>query len=235
MNRKYGEAFGYYDTVAQWYDVLTQKAEQYIQMLFLQAKAQALVNKAVEADEKVNKHKATKPGNADSDMGFFARMGHYMMTAESHGAYDGYAAIERYNKEAYDKRTKELEAERDGFLKQAADLEKQAASIGKSNNIGGHSAPDKPEKTKEKKPKDTKREEERLASELLSLQQKNRQAEIDLLKEGSEKKRRQIRENYQKEMEELSTQEKKWRDAQKGHLTQAVSYTHLTLPTILLV
>lgn len=220
MNRKYGEAFGYYDTVAQWYDVLTQKAEQYIQMLFLQAKAQALVNKAVEADEKVNKHKATKPGNADSDMGFFARMGHYMMTAESHGAYDGYAAIERYNKEAYDKRTKELEAERDGFLKQAADLEKQAASIGKSNNIGGHSAPDKPEKTKEKKPKDTKREKERLASELLSLQQKNRQAEIDLLKEGSEKKRRQIRENYQKEMEELSTQEKKWRDAQKGHLTQ---------------
>uniref|UniRef100_A0AB33JK00 Viral A-type inclusion protein n=1 Tax=Prevotella sp. GTC17260 TaxID=3236796 RepID=A0AB33JK00_9BACT len=220
MNRKYGEAFGYYDTVAQWYDVLTQKAEQYIQMLFLQAKAQALVNKAVEADEKVNKHKATKPGNADSDMGFFARMGHYMMTAESHGAYDGYAAIERYNKEAYDKRTKELEAERDGFLKQAADLEKQAASIGKSNNIGGHSAPDKPKKTKEKKPKDTKREEERLASELLALQQKNRQAEIDLLKEGSEKKRRQIRENYQKEMEELATQEKKWRDAQKGHLTQ---------------
>lgn len=220
MNRKYGEAFGYYDTVAQWYDVLTQKAEQYIQMLFLQAKAQALVNKAVEADEKVNKHKATKPGNADSDMGFFARMGHYMMTAESHGAYDGYAAIERYNKEAYDKRTKELEAERDGFLKQAADLEKQAASIGKSNNIGGHSAPDKPKKTKEKKPKDTKHEEERLASELLALQQKNRQAEIDLLKEGSEKKRRQIRENYQKEMEELATQEKKWRDAQKGHLTQ---------------
>ncbi|SES89080.1 SHOCT domain-containing protein [Prevotella sp. kh1p2] len=223
MNRKYGEAFGYYDTVAQWYDVLTQKAEQYIQMLFLQAKAQALVNKAVEADEKVNKHKATKPGNADSDMGFFARMGHYMMTAESHGAYDGYAAIERYNKEAYDKRTKELEAERDGFLKQAADLEKQAASIGKSNNIGGHSAPDKPKKTKEKKPKDAKREEERLASELLALQQKNRQEEIDLLKEGSEKKRRQIRENYQKEMEELATQEKKWRDAQKGHLTQEQS------------
>lgn len=223
MNRKYGEAFGYYDTVAEWYDILTQKAEQYIQMLFLQAKAQALVNKAVEADEKVNKHKATKPGNADSDMGFFARMGHYMMTAESHGAYDGYAAIERYNKEAYDKRTKELEAERDGFLKQAADLEKQAASIGKSNNIGGHSAPDKPKKTKEKKPKDTKHEEERLASELLALQQKNRQAEIDLLKEGSEKKRRQIRENYQKEIEELATQEKKWRDAQKGHLTQEQS------------
>lgn len=218
MNRKYGEAFGYYDTVAQWYDVLTQKAEQYIQMLFLQAKAQALVNKAVEADEKVNKHKATKPGNAESDMGWFARMGHYWMQSESNGMYDGHAAVERYNKEAYNKRTKELEAERDSYLKQAADLEKQAASIGKKANIGGHAAPDKPKK--EKKKKDTKKEEERMASELLALQQKNRQAEIDLLKEGSEKKRRQIRENYQKEMEELAVQEKKWRDAQKGHLTQ---------------
>ena len=217
MNRKYGEAFGYYDTVAQWYDVLTQKAEQYIQMLFLQAKAQALVNKAVEADEKVNKHKATKPGNSDSDMGWFARMGHYMMQSESNGMYDGHAAVERYNKEAYNKRTKELEAERDSYLKQAADLEKQAASIGKKANIGGHAAPDKPKK--EKKKKDTKKEEERMASELLALQQKNRQAEIDLLKEGSEKKRRQIRENYQKEMEELAVQEKKWRDAQKGHLS----------------
>ena len=218
MNRKYGEAFGYYDTVAQWYDILTQKAEQYIQMLFLQAKAQALVNKAVEADEKVNKHKATKPGNSDSDMGWFARMGHYMMQSESNGMYDGHAAVERYNKEAYNKRTKELEAERDSYLKQAADLEKQAASIGKKANIGGHAAPDKPKK--EKKKKDTKKEEERMASELLALQQKNRQAEIDLLKEGSEKKRRQIRENYQKEMEELAVQEKKWRDAQKGRLTQ---------------
>lgn len=217
MNRKYGEAFGYYDTVAQWYDVLTQKAEQYIQMLFLQAKAQALVNKAVEADEKVNKHKATKPGNSDSDMGWFARMGHYMMQSESNGMYDGHAAVERYNKEAYNKRTKELEAERDSYLKQAADLEKQAASIGKKANIGGHAAPDKPKK--EKKKKDTKKEEERMASELLALQQKNRQAEIDLLKEGSEKKRRQIQENYKKEMEELAAQEKKWRDAQKGHLS----------------
>lgn len=217
MNRKYGEAFGYYDTVAQWYDVLTQKAEQYIQMLFLQAKAQALVNKAVEADEKVAKHKATKPGNAESDMGWFARMGHYWMQSESNGMYDGHTAVERYNKEAYNKRTKELEAERDSYLKQAADLEKQAASIGKSANIGGHAAPGKPKKEKTKK--DTKKEEERMASELLALQQKNRQAEIDLLKEGSEKKRRQIQENYKKEMEELAAQEKKWRDAQKGHLT----------------
>ena len=217
MNRKYGEAFGYYDTVAQWYDVLTQKVEQYIQMLFLQAKAQALVNKAVEADEKVNKHKATKPGNAESDMGWFARMGHYMMQSETNGAYDAYGAIEKYNKEAYNKRTKALEAERDNYLKEAADLEKQAAVVAKGADIGGHVKPENK--------KDTEKEEERRASELLALQQKNRQAEIDLLKEGAEKKRRQIKENYQKELEELAKQEKRWREAQKGHLTRRQSET----------
>ena len=53
LNRKYGESFGYYNTIAEWYDILTQKGEDYIQMLFLQAKAQSLVDKAVKADEEV--------------------------------------------------------------------------------------------------------------------------------------------------------------------------------------
>lgn len=48
---------------------------------------------------------------------------------------------------------------------------------------------------------------------------KNRQSEIDLLKESGEKRRRQIRLNYDKEIAELAAQEKKWKDAQKGKLT----------------
>ncbi|WP_315547207.1 SHOCT domain-containing protein [Prevotella koreensis] len=216
LNRKYGEAFGYYDSVAGWYDVLTEKAEQYIQMLFLQAKAQALVNKAVEADERVAKHKATKPGNAESDMGWFARAGHYLMQSESGSMYNGRSTVEQYNKEAHEKRTKELEAERDGYLNEAADLEKEIADIRNGSNIGGHTPPGKGTDKKGNAIKEA----ERIASELATMQQKNRQAEIDLLKEGSEKKRRQIRENYDKEMEELAAQEKKWREVQKGNLTE---------------
>lgn len=34
LNRKYGESFGYYNTISEWYDVLLQKGEAYIQMLF---------------------------------------------------------------------------------------------------------------------------------------------------------------------------------------------------------
>ena len=216
MNRKYGEAFGYYDTVAQWYDVLTQKAEQYIQMLFLQAEAQALVNKAVEADEKVARLKAQKPGNAETDMGWLEE-GLIFLGAGGIGLISASKAIQDANEKSYEEALSAAEKERDTYKKGAEDLMRKSAEIGKEFNIGGHPAPDKPGATTAK---DTKREEERMASELLALQQKNRQAEIDLLKEGSEKKRRQIQENYDKEMEELAAQEKKWRDAQKGHLSE---------------
>lgn len=218
LNRKYGEAFGYYDSVAQWYDVLTQKAQQYIQMLFLQAKAQALVNKAVEADEELNKHKATKPGNADTDMGWFAKMGLYMAQSESNGTYDAQSAIYNYNQEQYNKRTKELEKKRDDYLADAAKLTDEAASIGKDNNIGGHSAPKKNGPLGPSA--NIKKEEERRASELSSLQAKNRQAEIDQMAEGAEKKRAQLRLDYDKEMAELAAHEKEWRKAQKGELSK---------------
>ena len=218
LNRKYGEAFGYYYSVAQWYDVLTQKAQQYIQMLFLQAKAQALVNKAVEADEELNKHKATKPGNADTDMGWFAKMGLYMAQSESNGTYDAQSAIDNYNQEQYNKRTKELEKKRDDYLADAAKLIDEAASIGKDNNIGGHSAPKKNGPLGPSA--NIKKEEERRASELSSLQAKNRQAEIDQMAEGAEKKRAQLRLDYDKEMAELAAHEKEWRKAQKGELSK---------------
>lgn len=223
MNRKYGEAFGYYDTVAQWYDVLTQKAEQYIQMLFLQAKAQALVNKATEVDAKLNETKVKDAGDFTGGIwGWFkdqlVRVGSAQMNSQPGVPYQDAEAIIRKRREGVkaDEESR-LKKERDELLAEASKMIQQAASIGKSANIGGHAAPGKPKKEKTKK--DTKKEEERMASELLALQQKNRQAEIDLLKEGSEKKRRQIQENYKKEMEELAAQEKKWRDAQKGHLT----------------
>lgn len=220
MNRKYGEAFGYYDSVAKWYDVLTQKAEQYIQMLFLQAKAQALVNKAVEADDKLNKHKSLSPDEADTSMGWFKKGLLHFGSAISNGAINSREIIKSSNKAAYDKMTKELSSERDKLLKEAATLEKQAANIGKEYHIGGHAAPSKAKKEKKKKKKNEASKAEQLAKELLALQRKNRQEEIDLLKESSDKKRKQIKENYENELADLKAQEEKWRKAQKGHLTK---------------
>ena len=220
MNRKYGEAFGYYNSVAKWYDVLTQKAEQYIQMLFLQAKAQALVNKAVEADDKLNKHKSLSPDEADTSMGWFKKGLLHFGSAISNGAINSREIIKSSNKAAYDKMTKELSSERDKLLKEAATLEKQAANIGREYHIGGHAAPSKAKKEKKKKKKNEANKAEQLAKELLALQRKNRQEEIDLLKESSDKKRKQIKENYENELADLKAQEDKWRKVQKGHLTK---------------
>lgn len=215
LNRKYGEAFGYYYKVSEWYDVLTGKAEQYVQMLFLQAKAQALVNRATEADNKLNEHKATKPGNAETDMGFWSQLGLY-------GTVDPLTAndeIKKYNKEAYDKRTKELEKERDNALKEAADLQKQAAAIGKGANIGGHTPTKHPtvETTFPTTPKPAKQEKEpdylkQLTDSLLKLQAENRQGEVSVIDDDEQRTIAQAEKDYTDRLAELEGLAKRWRE-----------------------
>ena len=213
LNRKYGESFGYYDAIAQWYDILQKKGEKYIQMLFLQAKVQSLVNKATEADEKVNEIKASRPEDVDGSMGWFARMGLYMAQSDSYGRVDAQSMISEYNEKAKEKAVREAEKVRDDYLAEARKLQEEYLDIGREFDLGDHAKPDPNAAKKEQQ------SEEQRASELLKLQMKNRQAEIDLLKESGEKRRRQIRLNYDKEIAELAAREKKWRDAQKGELT----------------
>ena len=224
LNRKYGEAFGYYDTVAEWYDILTQKSADYIQMLFLQAKAQAMVNKAIEADEKLNKIKATSQDDVDGSMGWFAKWGLYLAQGETGGRIDARAEIDAYNKAAKEKAVKDAQAEVDGYLRQAEELTRQAAQIGKDGNIGGHTKPDAPKPTG--KNSDPQKEHERemaaerqRAQELQRLRWENEQASIDRMAEGSDRRIRQIKLDYEKEIAEIKAQEAKWREAQGGSLT----------------
>lgn len=230
LNRKYGEAFGYYDTVAEWYDVLTQKAADYIQMLFLQAKAQALVNKAVEADDKVNKLKATDADDVDGSMGWFKKSLLYFAQGESNGQIDASAIIKEENEKNKEQAIADAEKLRDDLFKQAEDLTKEMGEIGKNSNIGGHSKPEhKPEhkpiggngdKDRQKELEREKAAEQKRAEELARLRQENEQESIDQMAEGSAKRIRQIKFNYQKEESEIKAQEAKWRDAQGGNLTE---------------
>ena len=163
LNRKYGESFGYYDTIAQWYDILQKKGEKYIRMLFLQAKVQSLVNKATEADEKVNEIKASKPEDVDGSMGWFARMGLYMAQSESYGQVDAQSMISEYNEKAKEKAVREAEEVRDGYLAEARKLQEEYLDIGKEFDLGDHAKPDPNAAKKEKQ------SEEQRASELLKL------------------------------------------------------------------
>lgn len=46
LNSKYGEAFGYHKTAAEWYDVLTTKSSAYCKMLGYEAKAKVIAAKS---------------------------------------------------------------------------------------------------------------------------------------------------------------------------------------------
>ena len=218
LNRKYGESFGYYKTLSEWYDTLIQKSEDYVQVLLHQANVQNLVNKAAEADEEVNKIKAQKPEEAESAMGFFGKWGQYIMQssmAESGQFYDAQAAIKKHNQEAYDILLKNAENKRDGYLKKAEEEVKKAAEAAKKGNIGGHIDPKQPGKNPEAEAKQRLATERRLAKDLAALQAENRKEEIDRMKDGTDKKLAQIEYDYNARKEEINRLEASWKRENK--------------------
>ena len=94
-------------------------------MLFLQAKAQNLVNKAVEADEKVATIKATDKDDVDGSMGWFQKMLLYSAQGESNGQIDAQKLIEQHNKEAKEAAVKSAEEERDAYRKKLPSYRKK--------------------------------------------------------------------------------------------------------------
>ena len=218
LNRKYGESFGYYKTLSEWYDTLIQKSEDYVQVLLHQANVQNLVKKAAEADEEVNKIKAQKPEEAESAMGFFGKWGQYIMQssmAESGQFYDAQAAIKKHDQEAYDILLKNAENKRDGYLKKAEEEVRKAAEAAKKGNIGGHTDPEQSGKNPEAEAKQRLATERRLAKDLAALQAENRKEEIDRMQAGTEKKLAQIEYDYNARKEEINRQEASWKRENK--------------------
>lgn len=197
LNRKYGESFGYYNSIAEWYDVLLQKGGDYIQMLFLQAKAQSLVNKAVEADEKVAQVKATPEDDVEGSMNWFAKMGLRMAQADSYGQIDAEAMIKKANKEAKEAAIKGAEEQRNAYLDEAAKLQEEAVKLAKKTDIGGFVPP----KTEPAKPVNT------LAELELKARQKIEDQRIAIQKEGYEKERAEALLNFEREKERINTEE----------------------------
>ena len=164
LNRKYGESFGYYQTLSGWYDTLIQKSEDYVQVLLHQANVQNLVNKAAEADEEVNKIKAQNPDEVEGAHGgffrFMAKMGahHVGLTPQEMDA-----EVDKENETNKAAKIKEAEARREAYLTKAKEEAKKAAEAAGKGNIGGHTDPEQSGKNAEAEAKQRLATERRLA------------------------------------------------------------------------
>lgn len=100
------------------------------------------------------------------------------------------------------KELEKIEAEKDKFTSEQYEKAKKRVETTEKayKNLGGVTS-DKPIKDAQKEAERQKKEQQQLTEELLQLRRTNQQEEINLMEEGSEKKRRQIELDYQKEID----------------------------------
>lgn len=211
LNQKYGDAFGTYKTLSEWYDVLIQKGNAYVSSLFMQAKAQSYIQKAVEADEKANdiRSKGKEEYRPFWGAGGKAYMFFGGGNKNQYGSDPAEVAFENAIKEAEDRKQ--------FYLDQAEWFQKEYSRIIKESGLSDY-RPIVPDPDKKGR-KEHVLGQRQLDDELQELRRRNEQEDINLLKDGSEKRIAQIRLNYRNEIDELKVQEKRWRDARKGRLT----------------
>lgn len=202
LNRKYGESFGYYNTIAEWYDVLFQKGEAYIRMLFLQAKVQALINKATEADEQVNTLQATPADKVKGATGGFGRWmakvgGAQMRILPSEMDRE----VDKSNEEVKARLVQAAREQRDAYLDEAKKLVEDIADLGKESGLGGFIAP----------PKDGSGDVSKLTQNLVDYETKARRriedTRISLMKEGFEKERAEAQNAFEQEKARIAKEE----------------------------
>ena len=184
LNDKYGDTFGYYNTLAEWYDVLIEKGTDYVQTLYLQAKAQALVDKAIDADAQIEDKKATiaeGPGFGDYllTLPFFASW-------SRNGGWGNYTKGHIYATETHD--ITNLERDKTAWLQEAERLYAQIEEIKRNSDIGGFDRP--------KDPAAGVKTQQEINNLLLEAERRNQQDYINLQADGTKKKLAQIEHDY---------------------------------------
>lgn len=206
LNSKYGSIFGSYNSLAKWYDILISKGDDYINSLFAQAKAQSYIQKAIEADQKIRDIKANGVEEYRPLLGRGGRIYQFFGGGNTNLGSDP-------AKLAYDKALKQAEEERDDFLENAEQLQKQYLQGIKKAGIFDYRTLFN---------KDKNAEVSNLKSyldELSKLQEDNEDRQIDLMEEGTEKQLAEIDLRYQRIRDKVKELENNLRQQQGGELT----------------
>lgn len=202
LNSKYGSIFGSYNNLAQWYDILISKGDDYINSLFAQAKAQSYIQKAIEADQKIRDIKANGIEEYRPLWGRGGRIYQFFGGGNTNLGSDP-------AKLAYDEALKQAEEERDDFLENAEQLQKQYLQGIKDAGIFDYRTlfdADKDGAVNSLKS---------YLNELAKLREENEDREIDLMKEGTEKQLAEIELRYKREKEALINQQRELAEANK--------------------
>lgn len=129
LNRTYGETFGYYQTLSEWYDTLMKKSSDYIEVLVLEQKARKWLDKAVEESDKADKLKAE---GAESHRPWFGAGG------KIHKFFGG-GSTDQFGSDpasvAYNKKLKDIYDAEEDALKRAEEFQDKAARIKEGTNI----------------------------------------------------------------------------------------------------
>lgn len=129
LNGKYGESFGYFQTLAQWYDTLSEKAETYTRVLFLQSKQESLMQKALEADDKVHKIESETDSDYDTWWGYGGKVDRFFSSDKSYkNSPNG-----KYHRQ---KALQDAKAERDAIFAEIEALFNEELDLTKSAGIG---------------------------------------------------------------------------------------------------
>lgn len=95
LNRKYGEAFGYHSSAAEWYDILKAKSADYCRQLGYEAQAKVLASKKAEKELELEEVRRQKQSTKKLDDGFYVARG-------TDGKVSGWGIGEHYTKEYTD-------------------------------------------------------------------------------------------------------------------------------------
>lgn len=215
LNSKYSSVFGSYNSLAQWYDILISKGDDYINSLFAQAKAQSYIQKAIEADQKIRDIKANGIEEYRPLLGRGGRIYQFFGGGNTNLGSDP-------AKLAYDEALRLAEEERDEFLENAEQLQKEYLQGIKKAGIFDYR--DLFDTDKDGAVNSLKS----YLDELAKLREDNEDREIDLMKEGTEKQLAEIELRYKREKEAIINQQRELAEANKEAGITSINANGLT-------